>query len=116
MSSAFDAIPLPVKKIAALVLGLGALGLFAFWPMYQVTQGAEKVSISFKGIVLGAMITAAALNTLLLGNAGIPWKKVPGQTLTPIQRTGIYATVLAALLMVGLVWWFFSMHGYSMKF
>jgi hypothetical protein len=84
--------------------------------MYQVLQGAQSIHIAFKGIILGAMMTMAGLNLVLLGDKGIPWKKTPDQPLTTLQKVAVVVTCLAALLLTGAVWLFFHQHGYAMKF
>jgi hypothetical protein len=76
-------------------------------PLYQ---------ISFKGIILGAMMTMVGLNLTLLGSKGIPWKKTPEQAFTPLQKGAVLATVVAALALSGLIWLFFNQHGYEVKF
>ncbi len=103
-------------KLAVLAGGLAALTFFAFWPMYQVLQNQPTVHVTFKGVILGAMLTMAGLNLLLLGDKGIPWKKTPEQPLTTFQKAAVAATVIAALLITGLVWLYFNQHGYSMGF
>lgn len=103
-------------KAGVLAGGVAALGVFAFWPMCQAMQGEPTVNITFKGVILGAMVTMVGLNLVLLGDKGIPWKKTGDQPLTAFQKAAIGVTVGAALALTGLVWFFFNQYGYSMRF
>jgi len=103
-------------KLAVFAGGLAALAFFAIWPMYQVLKNEPTVHVTFKGVIFGAMLTMAGLNLILLGDKGIPWKKKPEDPLTGFQKAAVAATVIAALLVTGLVWLFFNQHGYTMGF
>jgi hypothetical protein len=105
-----------LTKLGVLAAGLAALGFFAIWPMAQVLRGEASIQISFKGIILGAMMTMVGLNLTLLGNKGIPWKKTPDQALTSMQKVVVLVTVVAAMVLCGLIWLFFNQHGYEVKF
>jgi hypothetical protein len=100
--------------IASLVLGVLVLGFFAVWPMYQVTQHANGITIYFKGILLGAFLTVFAINLVLLKGKGIPWKRNPGIPLTRLQIGATIISCIAAMLVAGLVWLFFYQHGYQL--
>lgn len=104
-----------LKKLGFLALGLVFLGYTAVWPMYRVSQGEPNITISFKGIAVSALLTAVAFISLLLGERGIPMKKVKGQSLTFIQRMQIAASVALTLVIIAIVWFYFSAHGYNWK-
>ena len=82
------ATPSPVEepplltKIGVFAAGLATLGYFAVWPIFQVMHEEPSIQISFKGILLGTMLTMIGLNLLILGSKGIPWKKTEDQPLT----------------------------------
>jgi hypothetical protein len=100
--------------VASLVLGLIVLGIFAFWPMYQVTQHADGITIYFKGILLGAFLTMFALNLVVLKGKGIPWKRDRSVPLTRLQISATIITCIAAMAVAGGVWLFFQQHGYQL--
>jgi len=100
--------------IGLLAIGLILLGIFAIRPMVQVTQHVNGITLSFKAILLGAFCTTFALNMVLLGGKGIPWKRDPG---IPLTRLQIVATIVSGVLAMGIVaivMIFFSMHGYGL--
>ena len=108
--------PSILAKVGILAGGLVALALFAVWPMYQVSQREASVSISFKGILLGAMLTVLGLNLVFLGDKGLPLKKPKEQPLTGVQKGVLAVTLLAGLGLTALVWLYFKSQGYTVKF
>lgn len=108
--------PSLLTKLGVLAGGLACLGFFAAWPVYRLSHGEESVSISFKGILLGAILTTAGLSLLLFGEKGIPWKKSKDQPVTGFQRLVIVLTMLAALALTAGVWFFLRQQGYEIKF
>jgi hypothetical protein len=100
--------------VASLALGLILLATFAVRPMVQVTQHVDGITISFKAILLGAFLTMFAINLVVLKGKGIPWKRDPSIPLTRLQITATIITSLAAMAVVGLVWFFFYQHGYQL--
>ena len=100
--------------VASLALGLILLATFAVRPMVQVTQHVDGITIYFKAILLGAFLIVFAINLVVLKGKGIPWKRNPSIPLTSLQIRATIITCLAAMAVVGLVWFFFYQHGYQL--
>jgi hypothetical protein len=104
-----------LKKIGTLAMALGLFGYCAIWPMYQVTERVPKITIWFKGIILGGMLLPISLISLIFGDSGFRWKKTRKQPLRPREVIVIGIAVAAGLGLVGLVYYFFDSHGYKIN-
>lgn len=116
MANQTGGIPPFLKGLGFLVVGLILLGISAFRPMYQVTQGQREIFLSLKLVLCAAMLTVVGAVYTVLGDKGLPWKKTKEQPVTSFQKATIWASMAAALAIVGGVWLFFKQHGYEMHF
>ena len=106
----------PLKKLGLFVLGLGVLGYFGIWPMYQVTQHVPRISFSFKFIILGATLTPISLVSLIFGDDVMRWRKSKKDRSTALERIIMVLAVLGGFAFAGFVYYFFDSHGYTIKF
>jgi hypothetical protein len=103
-------------KLGLLALGLVSLGWNAGRPMLEVLQHKVRVAVSFRLILLSSMLTAMALLLLVQGDQGVPAGKPTSQPGTRYRKALAVGAMGAGGLLVGLIWLFFYMHGYSVKF
>ena len=104
-----------LKKLGFLLMGILSAAYFDIWPLIQVNNGAQSVSISIKGVFLGWMMLSIGVVAFLPEKIGLTWRRVKGAPVHPREKRLFTSMVVFWVVMTGLTFLYIHSQGYEFK-